>query len=631
MIATGNLEIKKGETTATFKVETKPDKRAEASETFKVRLSAVVLLPEGVRFGIQETTATITDDVLTVNLVGPSSVTEGKAAEYTVRLTGGAGDEAVVVTYTLADSTATSADYTAPSGTVNIAAGETTATITIRTLPDDQVELGETLVVKLTEAETAAGNEVRIGTPSTATATIVDDSGVTISIEDPAPVAEGQSVTFTVTMSGTVAGEAVSLRYATADGTATAGQDYTAVADGTLTIAAGQLSATFTVATPPPDTTTTTSEDLETFTVTLREDPAQLLPKGVELGTVTATATIVDYALTATVTGPTSVPEGSAAEYTVALDGGANTTGVVVSYRVDGTASTADYTAPNGTLTIASGSLEGKITIQTRADAVLDRGETLVVTLTEATAESWVTRVGTPATATTTIVDDGSVTVSVAGATSEEGDLLVLSVTLSGQVGAPVTLGYSTRDGTATAADDYTAVRNGRLTITAGSTTASITVATTEDSDGEGVETFTVELSLPSPPDGVELMATEVTATITDDDIALLPVPPVEVAEGEVKVVVLMLERALQDPGDLALHDGRRHCKRSGLRYRGSGWDRAAVSRRLHDTRGDTDAADGGACRRRSAGRGRRNIHGRSVDRADRRPADQARNGHGDD
>lgn len=74
---------------------------------------------------------------------------------------------------------------------------------------------------------------------------------------------EGGAITITVNLSA-AASSAVTVDYATSDGTATAGTDYTA-ASGTLTFAANDTSETFTV-TPISDTD---NEDDETITITL--------------------------------------------------------------------------------------------------------------------------------------------------------------------------------------------------------------------------------------------------------------------------------------------------------------------------------------------------------------------------
>ncbi len=100
-------------------------------------------------------------------------------------------------------------------------------------------------------------------------------------------IAEGntgsQSLKFTVNLSA-AATSTVSVNYATADGTATAGSDYTA-SSGTLSFAAGEISKTIAV----PILGDTTIESSETFTLTLSS------PSGATLGSaISATATIVN-------------------------------------------------------------------------------------------------------------------------------------------------------------------------------------------------------------------------------------------------------------------------------------------------------------------------------------------------
>ncbi len=95
---------------------------------------------------------------------------------------------------------------------------------------------------------------------------------------------EGGAITISVGLSA-AASSAVTVDYATSDGTATAGTDYTAVT-GTMTFAAGETSGTFTV-TPIADTD---NEDNETITLTLSG------ASGATVSTVSnpATVTITD-------------------------------------------------------------------------------------------------------------------------------------------------------------------------------------------------------------------------------------------------------------------------------------------------------------------------------------------------
>ncbi len=92
-----------------------------------------------------------------------------------------------------------------------------------------------------------------------------------------------QPLSFTVNLSA-AASSPVTVNYATANGTATAGSDYTAIS-GVLTFAAGEISKTVTVAVLGD----TLVEADETFTLTLSN------PSGASLGSIsTTTATIVN-------------------------------------------------------------------------------------------------------------------------------------------------------------------------------------------------------------------------------------------------------------------------------------------------------------------------------------------------
>ena len=97
-------------------------------------------------------------------------------------------------------------------------------------------------------------------------------------------VNEGQSgstnATFTVALSA-ASSQTVTVNYATANGTATAGSDYTA-ASGTLTFTAGQTSKTVTV----PVAGDTAIESNETFTVNLTGPTNATLADGQAVGTI---------------------------------------------------------------------------------------------------------------------------------------------------------------------------------------------------------------------------------------------------------------------------------------------------------------------------------------------------------
>lgn len=234
-----------GETSKQVVVDVLGDTLLEGNETFNVTLSN----PNGVTIADGTGVGTIVDDDTPTITITDEQVTEaagGSTMTFTVTLSK-AVNVAVTVDYATANGTAVAgSDYTATSGTLTFAPGETSKTIVVSILNDTVLESGEQFTVNLTNPTNGA---VAAGNPGTGTGTIIDDDSPTVSISD-AVVVEGdggaRNAVFTVTLSKAV-GLPVTVNYATADATASAGSDYQA-ASGTLTFAAGQTSRTISVA-----------------------------------------------------------------------------------------------------------------------------------------------------------------------------------------------------------------------------------------------------------------------------------------------------------------------------------------------------------------------------------------------
>jgi parallel beta-helix repeat protein len=170
------------------------------------------------------------------------SVTEGDAGQVTCTFTvslSAASSATITVAYATADGTAVSGqDYVAATGTLTFTPGTTVRTVPVAVIGDLLDEPTETFVLNLS---------------APVNATIADGQGTgTILDDDPAPavsigdcaVVEGDAgsvpCTFTVVLSAPSSFTA-SVAYATANGTATAGSDYTA-ASGTVTFSPGSSS-----------------------------------------------------------------------------------------------------------------------------------------------------------------------------------------------------------------------------------------------------------------------------------------------------------------------------------------------------------------------------------------------------
>lgn len=208
-----------------------------------------------------------------------------------------------------------------------------------------------------------------------------------------ASVTEGGTLAFPVTLSASSA-SAVTVQFATANGTASAGSDYTAVS-GTLTIPAGQTGGTINVVTIDD----TLVESSETLTVTLSA------PSGATLGTATGTGTIIDNdtAPANLAIGNASATEGGNLVFTVTRTG--NTASAVsVNYAsASGTATSgSDFTATSGTLSFAANQTTATITVPTIDDTLVESTETMSMTLSGASSGATITA----ATGTGSIIDN---------------------------------------------------------------------------------------------------------------------------------------------------------------------------------------------------------------------------------
>jgi titin len=506
--ASGTLTFNANETSKTITVNVAGDTLAEGNETFKVNLSNA---SAGSISRAQATGTIIDDDTAgTVQFSATSYSVAENAGSATITVTRSDGSASgVTVNYATANGTATAgSDYTATSGTLSFGAGETSKTFNVPITNDTLAEGNETVQLSLS----TPGGGATLGSPATATLTIIDDdtagtlqfSAATYSIAENAG-----SATITVTRSGGSA-SGVTVNYATANGTATAGSDYTATS-GTLNFGAGETSKTFSV----PITNDTFAEGNETVQLSLSTPGG-----GATLGSpATATLTIIDDDTAGTLqfsAASYSVVENAGnATITVTRTGGA-ASGISVHYATtDGTATApSDYTATSGTLNFGAGETSKTFNVPITNDNIAESTESLNLSLDTPTGGA---TLGTPATATLTIIDDdasnGQFTMSECAAEiSELVPQIQLSVErVSGSNGA-ISVNYATADGTAKAGSDYSAT-SGTLNWTSGDASPkTITVALINNPAVEPSKQFSVVLSQPGGGAVLgELPATSVT------------------------------------------------------------------------------------------------------------------------
>ena len=168
-------------------------------------------------------------------------------ATITVLRTGSVTSSASV-NYATKDGTAQAgSDYVATSGTLNFASGEGSTTFTIPLTDDKIIEGNESLSLILSGPTGGAALADRASVPLAIADTDVSPFGAGSFKFSAASykVTEGHDALITVQRTNGTTG-AATINYATSDGTAVAGSDYTP-ASGTLTFLPGEASKTVTV------------------------------------------------------------------------------------------------------------------------------------------------------------------------------------------------------------------------------------------------------------------------------------------------------------------------------------------------------------------------------------------------
>ncbi len=470
--------------------------------------------------------------------VASTSVAEaGGTALIAVSRTGGSAG-AVGVTYATSNGSALAgSDYTATTGTLAWADGDAAdKAFTVPVASDAAAEGDETVNLALSLPTGGAA----LGSPSTAVLTIADDdtpaAGALPFAAAATSVDEGAgSVTITVTRTGGSSGPA-GVTYATSNGTATAGQDYTAAGPAQLSWAAGDASPrTFTVAITD-DPIVEPGGD-ETINLTLSAPTG-----GAIVGTQgTAVVSIVDNDSAGTLqfasashsaseaVGMAGAPitvtraggSSGAVSVQVALAGGTATSGQDYPIFIDWVASLSWPAGDSSPKSFSFPLLD---------DSVSEADETVVLSLQFPTGGA---ALGSPSSTTLTILDDdvsspsGSLQFSSAATTFLEGVIPILpdqiTVTRSGGSLGAVSVMVVVTGGSATQDVDYMIFIPGPLAGVVlwwadGETgPKSFTITILNDGIPEGNET--IRFGLTNVTGGAQIGSpATLTATIVDDD-----------------------------------------------------------------------------------------------------------------
>ena len=542
-IPVSTLTFAAGETTKTVSVIVNGDFSREVDEQFFVNLSNAQATGQTVFIRDGSGVGTIVDTDSKGNpldaapptvSVGDVSILEGgvggtSSAVFTISLTQPAGED-VVVKYHTADGTgAAGSDFTGvAAGTVTILEGQSSVTVSVPITGDTGDEANEIFSVVIDEAKLQLPTpELLTITDGTGTGTILNDD-LEVSITSPAAIVEGDTGTtnlvFTVSIP-TVSTHDVTVAYATSEGTAKGGTDYT-TQTGSVVILAGETTATISI----PIIGDVAHELTESFRVGIT-GATQALVKQVDNEPFVSGEPQVNSFATGTITdnddaplvgiGNATIVEADSGTkdmvFTVSLSAASSQAVTVRVSTSDGTAKgdpvglpvdpLADYNGVQSfVVTIPAGQTTGTFTVQALGDGRFEGDETFTVTLSDPSNATIDSKAGT-GTGTITNDDDAPVItitdVSAAEGTGANGKASFI-VSLSGVTELPVTVSFATADGNnadatlnALSASDYVS-QTGTLTFNPGQTSQTIEIDLTADAVAESDERFFVNLTSPT-------------------------------------------------------------------------------------------------------------------------------------
>ena len=218
------------------------------------------------------------DDDTPAASVGDIMVDEaGQTASFEITFSGPSAST-MTIDYATADGTALAGeDYSAASGTATLLSGETSATVDVSVADDGVDEPTQSFKFQLSNATNATIDDAE------ATASIQDDDGGPwVSVTSVKTSESSGTLLFTLTLDG-ASQQDVSVDYATANGTALAGSDYTATS-GTASFPAGETQVE--VAVPVLDDSL--YEAAETFQLVLSNASGLTIDSASTAGTLTS-------------------------------------------------------------------------------------------------------------------------------------------------------------------------------------------------------------------------------------------------------------------------------------------------------------------------------------------------------
>lgn len=517
------------------------DKKIEADERFNVKLDNLSKSFSN-RLKLQTAIAEgtiINDDsgIITITKTDGSETGPAAASFMFTLADGHTSDVPVTISYTLSGTAGGNGlDYTGiGSASVVIPAGQSFAKLSLPVIDDIIVEDAESVTLAVTSINSVYGSVVSLNS-AIPELTIADNDFAIVSLSRPVVMTEGHSGTTAFSFSATLdkaTSNPFTVNYFTTDGTATtADNDY--IPSGTVALSfAG------------------TAGESKTISVLVKgdrkmeDDEAFSLALGALSGTFGNRLKIQGSPVSGTIKNDDSaVITVFKIDGTEGLEDGrfifsfpegvSSDAATTINYRLDGTATSADYNAaPISSVVIPAGATSATLVLPVIDDSVLEEPESVRIDIVSTNNSYNKVEWALPL-PVATIFDNDNASIILSGpAAVEEGNNGTRTVTFTATLDKLTSKGfdvdYTTVDGTATVADKDYEFKSGRLTFAGfAGETKEITVVITGDVKVEDPENFGLMLDGVNPAFAgrLSVKGSPASATILNDDDA-----PVAVAD----------------------------------------------------------------------------------------------------
>ncbi len=373
----------------------------------------------------------------------------------------------LVIRLSVSGNATPGSDYLYLPGAVTLEAGDSQLSVPFSAFEDSDVELDETVTVRL-----LSGTGYSVGAPNKATTTITSADGPEVDVNAvPEDIGEGGSAAFRFTADQPFL-ENTTINFAIT-GSATVDDDYVELEDS-VEFRAGQS----TVDLPVRTLVDNELEADETINLNMTPqfgDDGSYALGGETSATVTILASTGEPILTMEPT-PKIVTEGQPSQFVITASQPSNDD-IEVHYLVGGNATPrSDYVELDGTVTLPAGFTEAQVTLNTEVDRDVEPDETVALSLVP--AGDYV--LGNPAAGVVTIESVELPELSITGGGSvTEGGAAVFTVTSDQPMPRDTSLEF-TYGGTATPGVDYVPP-TGTIRMPRGSTRATVSIHIVDD------------------------------------------------------------------------------------------------------------------------------------------------------